>query len=144
MITLSGALSGRTQRKQTQRETDVIRLRYSNRTGLPPTRAFYDACVRSKRNSREWANMRLRCIGEQDWDKEMGKFSLGGIPLLGTAINIASSLIPGGGLARQALGLLGGGGRRPAPAATSPAAGGMKLIGYYGRYPVVILTGYGG
>ena len=141
---VTAAVSGRKTREQQQRESDVIRLRYSRRTGQPPTRAFYNACVRSKRSSVEWRNMRLRCIGEQDWDKEMGKFSLGSIPLLGTAISVATSFIPGGGLARQALGLLGGGGRQPAPAATSPAAGGMKLIGYYGRYPVVILTGLGG
>ena len=144
MITLSGAISGRSRRKQTQRETDVIRLRRSNRTGQPPTRAFYDACVRSKRNNREWANMRTRCTGEHDWDREMGGSFRGGIPLLGTAINIATSLVPGGGLTKQALGLLGGGGRRPAPAATSPAGGGMRLVGYYGPYPVVILTGLGG
>ena len=65
------------------------------------------------------------------------------IPGAGLAINVASSLIPGGGLVAGALGLAGGGGgARPSPAAVAPAGGGMRLIGYYGPYPVVILTGF--
>jgi hypothetical protein len=55
----------------------------------------------------------------------------------------AASLIPGGSLVAGALGLAGGG-PRPMPASVAPAGGGMVLVGRYGPYPVVILTGYGG
>ncbi len=84
-----------------------------------------------------------RCTGAVDWDLP-GRSAVGKIPLLGTVVNVAASMVPGGSLVAGALGLAGGGGgARPTPAAVAPAGGGMRLIGYYGPYPVVILTGFG-
>ncbi len=138
-------MTGRRTRQQQKRETDVIRLRYSKRTGLPPTKAFYDRCVEAKRSTSKWFGQgwRLRCTGVQDWDRPMGGVSLGELPMLETAIDVAAALVPGGAQAKMALEMMGAfeglpSRRAPTPA---PARSNMQLIGYYGPYPVVILLG---
>lgn len=90
-----------------------------------------------------WSRYQARCTGAVDWDLP-GRSAVGKIPLLGTAVNLATSLVPGAGTVMGALGVLRGSGAPPAPAAVAPAGGGAILIGYYGGYPVVLLRGYGG
>lgn len=123
-----------------------ISLPPSRRTGQPAPDSVRALCERARgADARTWGRYKARCTGQVDWDLP-GRSAVGKIPLLGTAIGVATSLIPGAGLVAGALGL--GAGAAPArslsPASTTPAGGGMKLIGYYGPYPVVILTGYGG
>lgn len=90
-----------------------------------------------------WGRYQARCTGKVDWDLP-GRSAVGGIPLLGTALNVATSLVPGAGLVAGALGLGAGATAPPRPTSVAPAGGGAILMGYYGGYPVVLLRGYGG
>lgn len=86
----------------------VVR-RQSTRTGRFPPQSFLDTCERVHEGPlRTWQLYRERCTGVVDWDLP-GRSALPDVPIVGVALNLASGLVPGGGLVAGALGLTGGG-----------------------------------
>jgi hypothetical protein len=81
--------------------------RMSERTGRFPPQSFIATCERMHTAPLStWQRYRERCTGVVDWDLP-GRSALPDVPIVGVALNLATNLVPGGGLAAGALGLTG-------------------------------------
>lgn len=108
-----------------------------------PQLAYFESrMVRRGRRGRQFLRPRtiLQARFGPEYVKKGGIPILGGAPLVGTALNIAKSFVPGAGMVAN---LFAGSTDTPAQRRPAPAPA-MIPVGYYGPYPVVILTGQGG
>lgn len=73
--------------------------------GEPVPAYFRELCEKRRLDPLSvWSIYRARCTGEVPWNLPSRGISLGDIPLLGPAVNLAAGLVPGGQYVASALG----------------------------------------